>query len=645
MRDIGRMAEACRFLAPDAIRNADDRRQGVPLGMAGSAATLYANRLKADPLRPDRDGVALSNGHGSMPLCTPLHLSGDEAVALDALTSVRTPGSICAGHPEIEQRAGVEITAVPLGPEIACAVGMGAAEARFGTDQADHRARVFLGYGCLQEGMGQEAASLAGRLQLGKLTLLRDDDRITDDGDAALSIAEDAPPRFRAAHRHVQEVDGHDVDAAIEAAKADPRTSMIACRTVIARGILRLEGKRGGHSDPLIASGSAKAREARGWPHPAFRVPPQVCADRREAMTRGAEACAARTARLAARSRAAEFARRHSGAFCEGYAAAQKTIAAEAPAAGDRPAIAFSGAICDALAAALPEIRVLCADLEAPTNRKRSRAAFTAADRAGACIHCGVREHLMGAMTDGIAAHGGPRPVSVAHLAFADDERAAMRMAALIEPPGIFVFSHASICVGSNGPTRQPVETLASFRAMPNMHVFRPADAVETAEAWAPTPARRDGPSMFALSKQPAMQVRREALENRSARIARMPAGGDAPRDATLIATGTEVGLAMQARATLAAQGIRAAVVSMPCRELFAAQTSAWQAETLGEAPRIAVEAALKFGGERRLRPKDRVVDMTGFGESAGAETFCPRFGIAVAAIVAAAQDLVGAPA
>jgi transketolase len=293
-------------------------------------------------------------------------------------------------------------------------------------------------------------------------------------------------------------------------------------------------------------------------------------------------------------------------------------------------------------AAPLPETLALCADLEAPTNHKRSRTAFTATDRSGSYVHCGVREHLMGAMADGIAAHGGLRPVSVTYLAFADYERAAMRMAALMGLPALFVFSHDSIGVGSNGPTHQPVEILASFRAMPNMRVFRPADAVETAEAWQLALTHRTGPSMLALSRQDAEQVcggpRAEKL---SARGAYVLAGGDAPRDVTLLATGTEVGLAMQARERLADLGILAAVVSMPCWELFEAQSESYRADVLGTVPRIGVEAALRFGWDRWLDRSDAFIGMTGFGASAQGPDLYRHFGITTDRIVAEAQKLI----
>jgi transketolase len=637
MPDIQSMAHAIRFLALDSIRNAGEGHQGVPLGMAEIAATLYANHLTydpADPLWKDRDRVVLSNGHGSMLLYALLHLSGVKAVSLDALRSFRKLGSVCAGHPEIEQHAGIEITTGLLGQGIACAVGMAVAEQRlkavFGSDLVDHRTWAFVGDGCFQEGMGQEAISLAGHLQLGKLTFLWDDNQITDDGTTALSISEDIPARFRAANWHVVEVDGHDIaaiDAALTQAKRDSRPSLIACRTIIAKGIPRLQGQRGGHSAPLTDQDSAEMRAALGWSHAPFDVPQAIYDDWQSTMAKGNKAHAAWRERLRGHPQADLFRQWHQSPLPDPWPLLP-------PQNAPQPTIQSSGAVCDALTKEMPETFVLCADLEAPTNHKRSRAAFDAQNRAGSYVHCGVREHLMGAMTCGIAAHGGLRPINVTYLAFADYERAAMRMAALMRLPALFVFSHDSIGVGSNGPTHQPVETLAAFRAMPNMRVFRPADAVETSEAWQIAMETRDGPSMLALSRQNATQVRQGGSENLSRKGAYVLSDASAPRALTLIATGTEVGLAITAQSTLEAQGIPTAVVSMPCWELFEAQDRDYQSAILGTAPRIAIEAALPFGWTRWLRPDDAFIGMEGFGASATSDVLYDHFGITTARIV-----------
>lgn len=643
------MAHAIRFLAIDAIVRIGEGHQGVPLGMAEIATALYARHLRFDPAEPewpDRDRVVLSNGHGSMLLYALLHLSGYAKVSIDEIRRFRELGSVCAGHPEYEPDAGIEVTTGPLGQGIANAVGMAVAEARlraeFGPDLVDHRTWAFVGDGCLQEGIGQEAISLAGHLGLGRLTFLWDDNRITDDGATALSISESMEDRFRAADWHVVAVDGHDAEA-VSAALAEvvdsPRPSLIACRTTIAKGIARLEGQRGGHSAKLFPEDAATMRAALDWPHPAFSLPSDVLAGWRAPGERGAAARRDWERRLDAHPRAVEFGRWQAGVPGAAGRAALAAYATRAAAeALAQPAIASSGDLCEALREDVPELMVLCADLEAPTDHKRRRVAFTADDRAGTYIHCGVREHLMGAMHNGITAHGGLWPVSVTYLAFSDYERAAMRMAALMGLPGLFVFSHDSIGVGRNGPTHQPVEILAAFRAMPNMLTFRPADAVEVAEAWQIALDRRAGPSLLALAKQTVPAERREADENLTRRGAYVLAEAEGARHATILATGSEVAVALAARDALAADGVRAAVVSMPCWELFEAQPEAYRRNVLGPAPRVAVEAAVRLGWDRWIGPEGRFVGMTGFGASAAAETLFEHFGITPAAVADAVR-------
>lgn len=645
--DPGRMADAIRFLAMDAIERVGEGHQGVPLGMAEIATALYLRHLRfdpADPLWPDRDRVVLSNGHGSMLLYALLYLTGNAKIGIDQIETFRELGSHCAGHPEFDQAAGIEVTTGPLGQGIANAVGMAVAEARmaaeFGADLVDHRVWAFVGDGCLQEGVGQEAISLAGHLSLGKLTFLWDDNRITDDGASDLAISEDVPARFRAAGWQVIEVDGHDIEAvsaALSAVREDSRPALLACRTVIGKSIARVEGRRAGHSARLFREDTDAARATLGWKDPAFAVPDDLLAAWRATGRQGASDRAAWHARRDAHPMAAEFGRRIAGDRAESHLAPLRDFRRHAAeTALEQPTIASSGDVCHALAGTLPEMVVACADLEAPTNHKRGRRAFTAADPSGSYVHCGVREHLMGAMVNGMAAHGGVVPVSVTYLAFSDYERPAMRMSALMGLPAIFVFSHDSIGLGRNGPTHQPVEILAAFRAMPNMLTFRPADAVETAEAWEIALERRDGPSLFALSKQSLPALRREAGENLTRRGAYVLAEADGARRATILATGSEVSLAMAARETLAARGIPVAVVSMPCWELFEAQEPAYRDAVLGQAPRIGVEAAMRFGWDRWIGPEGAFVGMTGFGASAAAETLFEHFGITAKAIVAA---------
>jgi transketolase len=651
-----RLADAIRFLAIDAILRAGEGHQGVPLGMAEIATALYTRHLKfdaADPSWPDRDRVVLSNGHGSMLLYALLHLSGYERIGIEQVSTFRDFGSRCEGHPEFDIASGIEVTTGPLGQGIANAFGMAVAEAylnaRFGTGIVDHRTYAFVGDGCLQEGIGQEMISLAGHLRLGKLTLLWDDNRITDDGATGLSISEDVAERFRVADWHVVEVDGHDVEAvsaALAAAKADPRPSLIACRTIIAKGIARLQGQRGGHSAKLFAEDAAVARQELGWSAPPFEVPADVLVGWRDAGRRSRperERWQARVDALPIAERA-EFERIVAGELPEGW---RDVLLDYKRGALDRAPLAsgifISAEINDLLVDRMPERMVGCADLEAPTNHKRRLTAFTAQDRHGAYVHCGVREHVMGAMANGMAAHGGIVPMAVTYLAFSDYERPAMRMAALMGLPVKFVFSHDSIGIGRNGPTHQPVEILAALRAMPNMLVLRPADAIEAAECWEIAFEHRSGPATLVFARQALPNVRRmhtsANLSRRGAYVLAEAEGGS--REVTLLATGSEVALALAARDALQAAGTPTAVVSMPSWELFAAQDAAYRSSVLGAGTvRVACEAALRFGWDRWLGERGGFVGMTGFGASGPAEVLYPHFGITPEAIVAEARRL-----
>jgi transketolase len=650
------LSNAIRFLAIDAIVRAGEGHQGVPLGMAEIATALYTRHLKfdaADPSWPDRDRVVLSNGHGSMLLYALLHLSGVERMGLEQISTFRDFGSRCEGHPERDVASGIEVTTGPLGQGIANAMGMAVAEAwlnaRYGDAICHHHTYAFVGDGCLQEGIGQEMVSLAGHLRLGRLILLWDDNRITDDGSTELSISEDVAERFRVAGWHVIEVDGHDLEAVSDAlaqAKADPRPSLLACRTTIAKGIARLQGQRGGHSGKLFPEDAQAARELLNWPHPPFHIPPEVLAPWRAAGARHAPEHAAWRQRVDALPAAQrdELRRLLAGELPSGWQDALMAYKRQAPTREPLPsAIFISGELNDALTDLLPERLVACADLEAPTNHKRRLAAFTADERRGAYIHCGVREHLMGAMANGMAAHGGTVPLAVTYLAFSDYERPAMRMAALMGLPVRFVFSHDSIGIGKNGPTHQPVEILASLRAMPNMLVLRPADAVEAAECWAIALEHRSGPSSLVFARQALPHVRRLHTDaNLSARGAYVLREADGERRVTLLATGSEVALALAARDTLQAEGIPTAVVSMPSWELFAQQSADYRASVLG-APggvRVGCEAAVRFGWDRWLGNRGGFVGMSGFGASGPADELYRHFGITPAALVAEARRL-----
>ena len=652
------LAHAIRFLSIDAIVRAAEGHQGVPLGMAEIATALYTQHLKhhpADPTWWDRDRVVLSNGHGSMLLYALLHLSGYGPISLDQIRRFRELGSHCEGHPERNPAHGIEVTTGPLGQGIANAFGMAVAEAylnaRFGSALVDHFTYAFVGDGCLQEGIGQEMISLAGHLRLGKLVLLWDDNRITDDGSTQLSISEDVAERFRVAQWHVVEVDGHDIDAvsaALTLARRDERPSLIACRTTIAKGIPRLEGQRGGHSARLYEQDAQEARERLDWPHGPFDVPAPVLDAWRAAGQRSTEAHAAWQRRLDALPEAErrEFRRVMNGELPAGWQQVlhdykQRSVASPQEIGG----ILLSAEINALLAPVIPERMVGCADLEAPTSHKRGLAAFTATDRSGAYVHCGVREHLMGGMANGMAAHGGVVPLSVTYLAFSDYERPAMRMAALMGLPVKFVFSHDSIGIGKNGPTHQPVEILASLRAMPNMLVMRPADAVEAAECWETAMAHASGPVSLVFARQNLPLVRQtHTPANQSARggyVLREAACG--PRQVTLLATGSEVALALAAREMLEQGGTGTAVVSLPCWELFDQQDAAYRREVLGTGVRVGVEAARRLGWDAYLGERGGFVGMTGFGASGPAEALYKLFDITPEAVAAEARRLLAA--
>ncbi|MEM5386674.1 transketolase [Paraburkholderia phymatum] len=647
------LANAIRFLAIDAIVRAGEGHQGVPLGMAEIATALFTQHMKfnpADPQWPDRDRFVLSNGHGSMLLYALLHLTGYAEFGIDQIKTFREMGSHCEGHPEFDPAAGIEVTTGPLGQGIANAFGMAVAEAylnaKFGDGIVNHYTYAFVGDGCLQEGVGQEMISLAGHLKLGKLILCWDDNRITDDGSTSLSISEDVSERFRVAGWHVIEVDGHDMEAiaaALAQAKHDPRPSMLACRTVIARGIARLQGQRGGHSGKLFAADADAARDELGWPHAPFEISHDVLQVWRAAGRRSESEYLAWHERLAALpgDARAEFERIQAGRLPEGWQRVLEDYKKQVVEKGEGQAGIMISAEINDLLARLPERMVGCADLEAPTSHKRSLHAFTSEDRSGAYVHCGVREHVMGAMANGMAAHGGVIPLAVTYLAFSDYERPAMRMAALMGLPVKFVFSHDSIGVGKNGPTHQPVEILASLRAMPNMQVFRPADAVEAAECWALAYEHRSGPSTMVFARQTLPLVRtRISTGNLCARggyVLAEAEGGE--RLVTLLATGSEVALAVVARECLQKEGIPTAVVSLPCWELFDAQDRVYRQTVLGaNTVRIGIEAAVRFGWDRYLGERSGFVGMTGFGASGPAEALYEHFGITAAHIVAEAK-------
>jgi transketolase len=637
------MADAIRALAMDAVEKANSGHPGMPMGMADVATVLWSRFLKfdpADPHWPDRDRFVLSAGHGSMLLYALLHLTGFPDMTMAELTRFRQSGSRTAGHPEYGHAPGIETTTGPLGQGLGNSVGMALGErllaAHFGGDLVDHHTYVIAGDGCLMEGISHEAISLAGHLRLNKLIVLWDDNSISIDGSTELATSDDQRARFAAAGWHTAAVDGHDheaVAAAITEARSSDRPSLIACRTTIAFGAPTKAGTAAAHGAALGASEIAGTRARLGWTAPPFTVPDDILAWWRQVGARCATERRAWTSRLAAASSATrhEFERRIKGDLPEGFAASIAAIktkfATEAPKTATRQA---SGMVLDALAPVLPELIGGSADLTGSNNTKaKSQKVVSRSDFSGGYIHYGVREHGMAAAMNGLALHGGIIPYGGTFLVFADYCRPAIRLAALSKLRVIHVMTHDSIGLGEDGPTHQPVEHLASLRAMPNVQVFRPADAVETAECWELALKSRKTPSVLALTRQGVPTLRRGAgADNLSARGAYVLAEAPGARRVTLLATGSEVTIAMAARELLAQKDVAAAVVSMPCWALFDAQPAAYRAAVLGTAPRVAIEAAAPFGWERYIGEAGVFVGMTGFGASAPAEDLYRHFGL-----------------
>jgi transketolase len=645
-----RMADAIRALAIDAVEQAKSGHPGMPMGMADAATVLFTRFLKydaADPRWPDRDRFVLSAGHGSMLLYALLHLTGHAGMGIEEIRRFRQLHSPAAGHPEFGEHPGIETTTGPLGQGISTAVGMALAErmlaARFGRSLVDHRTWVVASDGDLQEGISHEAASLAGHLKLDRLCVLWDDNAISIDGDTALSFTDDTLKRFQAYGWATRRVDGHDheaVAAALSWAMRNRKPTLIACRTIIGFGSPAKAGTAASHGAPLGAAEAAAAKSALGWNHPPFEVPDGLKARWEEAGRRGGGARRSWLKRLARHPMAAEFERAVAGKLPENWHEALAALRARQ--AEEKPKLATrlaSQRALEALVPAVPEMVGGSADLTGSNNTNvKGIPAVAPGSYAGRYVHWGVREHGMAAAMNGMALHGGIIPYSGTFLVFADYMRPAIRLAALMRQRVIHVLTHDSIGLGEDGPTHQPVEHLASLRAIPNLHVFRPADAVETAECWELAVKRADGPSVLALTRQNLATQRGEAGENRCARGGYVLAEAGGERRATLVATGSEVGVAMEARTALEAEGIPTAVVSLPCWELFALQDEGYRAGVLGSALRVGIEAAGPMGWERWLGPDGVFIGMEGFGASAPAEALFRHFGITADAAVAAVK-------
>lgn len=644
------MANAIRALSMDAVEAANSGHPGMPMGMADVAAVLFTQHLKFDPAAPkwaDRDRFVLSAGHGSMLIYSLLYLTGYAAPTIDDIRHFRKLGSPCAGHPENFLLDGVECTTGPLGQGLAMAVGMAMAErhlnAVFGDALVDHRTWVIAGDGCLMEGINHEAIGLAGHLGLGRMNVLWDDNRITIDGATDLSTSEDVKARYAATGWHVTTCDGHDfadIDRALAEAKADPRPSLIACRTVIGKGAPNKQGTSATHGAALGAAEIAAARETLGWTAEPFAVPSEILADWHSAAEPGRAAHGAWAGRLAASPHQAEFARRMAGelpqtfsldAHIAGLIAAPQTIATR-----KASEIALAS-----INPALPDTIGGSADLTGSNNTLAGGiGTFNRDNYAGRYVYYGIREFGMAAAMNGMALHGGVIPYGGTFLVFTDYARGAIRLSALQQARVIYVMTHDSIGLGEDGPTHQPIEHLASLRAMPNLLVMRPADAVETAECWEIALRQNGRPTVLALTRQNLPQLRLEAGENLSAKGGYRIKPADAARKVVILATGSEVELAVECAAQLEAAGVGTDVVSMVCTELFDEQPEAYRADIIAaDALIVSIEAASTFGWQRYTGRDGLNIGIDSFGASAPAGDLFAHFGFTADQIVPQIQN------
>ena len=639
------LANAIRALSMDAVQAANSGHPGMPMGMADVATLLFTEYLRHDPADPawlDRDRFVLSAGHGSMLIYSLLHLTGYAHPTIEEIANFRKLGSPCAGHPENFMLDGVEATTGPLGQGLAMAVGMAIAErhlnAVFGDDLVDHRTWVIAGDGCLMEGVNHEAAGLAGHLGLGRLNVFWDDNRITIDGGTDLSRSEDTVGRYEASGWHTVSCDGHDFDdirRAIDEALADPRPSLIACRTIIGWGAPNKQGTAATHGAALGPDEVAAARKQLVWDSAPFDIPEPILTAWRAAGGRCRQAHEAYRARLAAHPQRDEFVRRMEGRLLRGFTLSPhlSRLMANPQLVATRKA---SELALEAINADLPETIGGSADLTGSNNTKtKGLKPLTKEDYSGRYLYYGIREFGMAAAMNGMALHGGVVPYGGTFLVFSDYCRPAIRLSALQGIRIVYVMTHDSIGLGEDGPTHQPVEHLTSLRLIPNLAVYRPADAVETAECWALSLERADGPSLLALTRQNLPQLRLEASENLCARGAYRLRSAAAARRVVLIATGSEVEVAVAAAEALEGQGIGADVVSMPCWSLFDAQDEAYRFDLLPQGLlKVSIEAGTTLGWERYVGPGGLAIGLDRFGASAPAEDLFKRFGFTAEAIV-----------
>ncbi|MEW4448146.1 transketolase [Qipengyuania sp. JC766] len=643
------MANAIRALSMDAVQAANSGHPGMPMGMADVATVLWSKYLKFDPSAPDwadRDRFVLSAGHGSMLIYALLHLSGYERPTMDDIRNFRQLGSPCAGHPENFLLDGVECTTGPLGQGLAMAVGMAMAErhlnAVYGDDLVDHRTWVIAGDGCLMEGVNHEAIGLAGHHRLGRLNVLFDSNAITIDGSTDLSTSEDIPARYRATGWHVTECDGHDfadIDRALQEARDETgKPSLVVCRTVIGKGAPNKQGTSATHGAPLGDDEIAAARQALGWNHEPFDIPQDILNAWRATGEAGKSARRDYEERLSGHDRADEFRRRMAGDLPD-MAAAETEFANWL--SGDQKVATrkASELALGVINPVVPETIGGSADLTGSNNTKAGDIGpFTAHDYSGRYLYWGIREFGMAAAMNGMALHGGVIPYGGTFLIFSDYCRNAIRLSALQQTRVIYVMTHDSIGLGEDGPTHQPIEQVMSLRLIPNLNVFRPADIVETAECWQLALRDADTPSVLCLTRQNLPQLRHDG-DMLSAKGAYRLKSAEGARKVILIATGSEVSLALDVAKDLEAKGVGADVISMPSMELFEQQDEAYKADLLpnvgpDEILRVSIEAGATLGWERYTMANGLTIGLDRFGASAPAPDLFEKFGFTVDAIV-----------
>lgn len=652
-----KMANAIRVLSMDAVQQANSGHPGAPMGLADVATVLFTNHLKFDAGAPDwhdRDRFVMSAGHGSMLVYALLYLTGFPGIGIEQIKNFRQLGSATAGHPEFGHAPGIETTTGPLGQGITNAVGMALAErlqnADYGDEIIDHYTYVIAGDGCLMEGISQEAISMAGHLRLNKLIVLWDDNNISIDGTLDMACSDDQVMRFEASGWNTIRVDGHDMDAidqALSQAKKSDRPTMIACKTVIGFGAPNKQGTASTHGAPLGAEEIALTRAALGWTAPAFDIPDDILAMWRSVGGRG-KAARERWSDVVAGLPGERFStlvapmteevklqlRSAVGVAKRKFVEGGETLATRVS----------SKQALDEILPVIPGMVGGSADLTGSNGTKTNQyKQINQGKFDGNYIHYGVREHAMGAVMNGLSLHGGILPYSGTFLVFSDYARGAIRLSALMGRTVIYVMTHDSIGLGEDGPTHQPVEHLAALRAMPNLYVFRPADSVEVAECWELACQAEGVPSIMSLTRQGVPLLRNELTEeNRCAMGGYVLKDVDDERDVTLIATGSEVSIAMEAAELLETEGLSVAVVSLPCWELFEAQSSEYQWQVLGDAPRVGVEAAVEQGWSKWLGSNGQFIGMTGFGASGPADELYEHFGITARDVAEAAKRVTG---